>query len=1155
MTHWVRCGVGLVLASLISGSACRRSQDVAPEVYRDAVVAFHTALAAIETSQEVLAREQLDKVVALVPQEPAGWANLGLLLLRQQDNAAANERLTRAADLAPESAAIVRLQALAASREGNLDASTRLWRRAMTLDPADPKAAYALAQEIERQGGADHEAEAQKVLEQLLARGDNLPARLDYARLAAKRGDAAALNAALAALATASHDWPDTARERLSAVQRAAGDNPRAAATPIAFLRNVLAREATYRRALRRVTTPLDAVGEPITHFLVLPMPAARPARPDTGLTYTLAAAAGWPATLTWGSAVTLGSDAGEALVAADATRLFVGSPAQAVVTLDAPASTDVHEAAVVAADLTYDYRTDLTIAGPTGLRVLTQSADGGFADATATSGLDAALLRTPLRAGWPADVDVDGDLDLVLAPRDGDAFVARNNGDGTFVRQQPFGPCAGLHGFTWADLDGEGVPDAACLDGAGRVQVFVNLRGGVFEAVAVPAAPAPLVAIAAADLTADGRADLVGVTAAGIVTALTLAEPSGGAAALTTPSWQWRQLGQLGAALTAATPASTRLLVADLDNNAALDVIVTTNQTRVLLGGDGPLTPLPAAVPLRTFAAADLDDDGRLDLVGLDAAGRLTTGRASGTTAYHWQRFRLRAATATGDQRVNAFGIGGEIDVRTGVHAQTIPLDRPIVHVGLGEATSSDVVRVLWPNGVLQSEFSQKADTTIRADQRLKGSCPWLFAWDGREMRFVTDLIWRSPLGLRINAQATADASTTEDWVKVGGTQLVPRDGAYDLRITAELWETHFFDLVSLGLVDHPAGTEVFVDERFAVPAPALTPIVTGPLQAVATARDDTGRDVSAIVATRDDRHLDFAGRGRYQGVTRQHAVEIVLPEEAPRRGPLYLVAQGWVHPTDSSINVALAQGSHAPPSSLALEVADPQGRFRTARANLGFPSGKDKTVLIDLDGLLPASGERRLRLSTNLEVFWDRIAWAVGRPDVRITPRRLPMTAADLRYRGFSPMWQRDESSPERPRYAVEGTAPRWLDLEGFHTRFGDVRPLLAGVDDRYVIMNAGDELALRFAEAPPVAPGHVRDFIVIGDGWVKDGDYNTTFSRTVLPLPTHASGQYDEAPRRLEDDPVFARHAEDFATYHTRYVTPAARRALRATADSQR
>ena len=110
---------------------------VAPEVYREAVVAFHTALAAIDTSQEVLAREKLDRVVALVPQEPAGWANLGLLLLRQQENAAARERLARAAELAPDAAAIVRLQALVESRDGNLAESTRtVAARASTSIPA-----------------------------------------------------------------------------------------------------------------------------------------------------------------------------------------------------------------------------------------------------------------------------------------------------------------------------------------------------------------------------------------------------------------------------------------------------------------------------------------------------------------------------------------------------------------------------------------------------------------------------------------------------------------------------------------------------------------------------------------------------------------------------------------------------------------------------------------------------------------------------------------------------------------------------------------------------------------------------------------------------------------------------------------------------------
>ena len=264
-----------------------------------------------------------------------------------------------------------------------------------------------------------------------------------------------------------------------------------------------------------------------------------------------------------------------------------------------------------------------------------------------------------------------------------------------------------------------------------------------------------------------------------------------------------------------------------------------------------------------------------------------------------------------------------------------------PVVHFGLGEATSAEVARITWPNGFLQSEFDLAANASIGASQRLKGSCPWLFAWNGTTMDFVTDFIWRSPLGLRINAQVTADVQMTEDWVRIRGDQLKPRNGEYDVRITAELWETHFFDLVSLLVVDHPEGTEVFVDERFAVPPPRLGVIATSPVQGFASVRDDQGRDVLETVHARDDRHLDFAGRGRYQGVTREHYIELELPAEAPRSGPLWLVAQGWVHPTDSSINVALGQGDHTPPSGLSLHVADATGTVQ-ARANRTRVSGR---------------------------------------------------------------------------------------------------------------------------------------------------------------------------------------------------------------------
>jgi hypothetical protein len=97
---------------------------------------------------------------------------------------------------------------------------------------------------------------------------------------------------------------------------------------------------------------------------------------------------------------------------------------------------------------------------------------------------------------------------------------------------------------------------------------------------------------------------------------------------------------------------------------------------------------------------------------------------------------------------------------------------------------------------------------------------------------------------------------------------------------------------------------------------------------------------------------------------------------------------------------------------------------------------------------------------------------------------------------------------------------------------------------VDDRYVIMNAGDELRLEFRAPPPPPPGWTRDFVLVGDGWVKDGDYNTTASETVQPLPSHGHRAYEAAEEHdgpaLADDPVYRRHAADWASYHTRFVS---------------
>jgi hypothetical protein len=266
---------------------------------------------------------------------------------------------------------------------------------------------------------------------------------------------------------------------------------------------------------------------------------------------------------------------------------------------------------------------------------------------------------------------------------------------------------------------------------------------------------------------------------------------------------------------------------------------------------------------------------------------------------------------------------------------------------------------------------------------------------------------------------------------------------------------------------------------------------------------------------------------------------VEVEVPAGSQPAGRV-LVAQGWVYPTDSSINMAIGQGTAVRPMGVVLD-AFVDGVWRVVEPDLGFPAGKNKTMVIDL---APASATR-FRLRTNLEVYWDWLAVGLRSsapwPTVRLRP-----AVADLVYRGFSRTVSPRGDAPETPVYApVANVSQRWRDLEGYYTRFGDVRELLAEVDDRYVIMNAGDEMRLRFpAQAEPPA-GWRRDFVLIGDGWEKDGDYNTGHSQTVLPLPDHARPAYgaDGAPGDLESDPVYRRHTADWSTFHTRYVTPSA------------
>jgi tetratricopeptide (TPR) repeat protein len=1140
----------LLLVSLVAALSGCHSTPKLPEkgskAYADVVSAFYIGLAALQVGDDVHAESKLSELTQLVPAEPAGWANWGVLALRQRNYDLAAQRLERARDLAPQSDQIYDLMGILEADRGHSAEAIADLRKAVDLNPKNLRAAYALAEEIERQGDANSEAEFQQVIQKILAaQPDNLAALLELSRVAAKRGDAATLKSAVAAISARSSSWPSEVQQQLGTVQAAAaGTDLRVAATRTTFLRNVLMRVPEYRQSLSVIKAPAGEEAQPFTHFVRMESPVFKPAPADTAIKFAVQPVADsgdhrW----NWIGAIQLGS-AGVPVIAEANGREVHLSTGATLPFPGGPSSVPPSAEGVLQVDFNYDFKTDLVLAGAGGVRMFRQDSPSAFTEVTTQSKLPKSVVNAPYTGAWAVDIEADGDLDIVLGSKDSIPTVLRNNGDGTFLAIHPFAGITGMAGFAWADLDGDGNPDAAIIDGAGRLHVFMNERQGQFRERPLPAGLPLVKAIAVADANNDGVLDLLAVQADGAI--VRISDKNEG------ESWETAEIARVPDAAKNLV-GEVRLHVADLDNNGALDLFLAPTKPAsgaagalIWLGDDkGNFVPLDhPAGPALVFDAADLNGDGKLDLVGLSADGAPVQAMNQGSKNYHWQIVRPHAVQAVGDQRINPFGIGGEIEVRSGLLVQKQPITGPQLHFGLGEQTEAEIVQVVWPNGTVRAEFGVKADMDIVTEQRLKASCPFLFAYNGKKMEFVKDAVpWGSAIGLRINTLGSAQIAATGEWYKIGRDQLVPHDGYYDLRITAELWEVYYYDYLALMTVDHPVGTEIFVDERFVIPPLKLGLTTVATPHEIARAIDDTGHDVTDIVRTLDGKALASFGRGQYQGITRDHYLEVDLGDDAPKDGPLYLIAQGSIHDTESSVNVAITQGSRWRAHGLSLEVPDGQGGWVTAQDNLGFPAGRKKTILFNLTNVFRPGTPRRVRIRTNLEIYWDAIHWAQGAPDTQLKTGTLSPSVADLHYRGYSVMHMPGAArAPEVPDYnQIEGTKQRWRDLIGYYTRYGDVRELVNKIDDRYVIVNSGDELSLRFAEQPPPPAGWVRDFVIVGDGWIKDGDYNSTFSKTVLPLPYHAKNEYTTRPGRLEDEWVYRQHPDDWRNYHTRYVTP--------------
>ena len=545
---------------------------------------------------------------------------------------------------------------------------------------------------------------------------------------------------------------------------------------------------------------------------------------------------------------------------------------------------------------------------------------------------------------------------------------------------------------------------------------------------------------------------------------------------------------------------------------------------------------------PLRRIATGDFGDDGDLDIFVSTADGAARLLRNDGGNANRYLKMQL-VGLSTGSGKNNHFGLGAKLEVRAGGLYQTRVVTGPDIHIGLGQHARADVVRVRWPNGVPQNLFYPGANQSVVEEQILKGSCPFLYTWDGEAFTFVTDLMWKSALGMPMGLMAAGDAEyaparPSQEYLRIPGDALQERDGRYEMRVTGELWEVFYIDEVDLVVVDHPDSVDVFVDERFVWPEPdaplSLHQVAEKrrPLSAV----DQLGRDVLPELLASDDEYVTGFEPDRYQGVSEVHDLVLDLGAfEADESVELYL--RGWIFPTDASINVAISQSGALETVMPYLEVVGAGGNWVTAVPVMSFPSGKNKTVIQDLTGIF-ATDDHRVRLRTNMNIYWDEAFVSVGSPRAEVVMSRLEPAEADFRYRGFSRQYRKGgRFGPHWFDYEVVSEESPWRPIEGSYTRYGDVLPLIDEADDRYPIMGPGDELAIHFdaEQVPPLPDGWSRDFLIYTEGWIKDADVNTADGWRVEPLPFHGMSRYPYGADEIYPFPELS------DVYHTREAAP--------------
>jgi tetratricopeptide (TPR) repeat protein len=714
-----------------------------------------------------------------------------------------------------------------------------------------------------------------------------------------------------------------------------------------------------------------------------------------------------------------------------------------------------VHATSCTAGDYDNDGFVDLAVSFGKGILLLHNEKNGTFKDVAAVAG----IKEVGVDGLTFIDYDHDGDLDLYAASgmkmivgpsQSGTSAMWRNNGNGTFTNVD-----IGMSIFTSSanaigtDYNNDRAIDLVVADGMGGT-VFQNPREGNFVALhpfsTAPANEAnsphpnpsdiPTVGITALDFDHDGWMDIA--LTRFTQPALTLWRNNHGKnfEPVKLPETNWLKAYGVAAF--------------DYDNDGWVDLVAVgetkggKGEVRLFrnLGPDG-FKDVTADVGLdkiqlkdpRAIITGDYDNDGTTDLLITQNHGPAVLLKNEGATQNHWLRLSLKGLAD------NKSAIGTKVEVFSGGNRQKFEIygssgylgqNSLDIVVGLGESKEADIVRMLWPTGVLQDEIQvagDKGQDYIEIDRR-GSSCPTLFAWNGERYEFVADMLGAGVVGHWVGP-GQRDVPRPVEYIKIptglvheqdtsrlGETLCHPersegpmysttnctdpsplkaatqddkagsagRGKTLSFRFMEPLEEAVYLDQVRLMAVDHPADTEVYPNEYFASnpPYPPFKVVLSHDARPPAGAWDEHGHDV--LPALQAHRYFGDFTLTQFAGFAKPHTLTLDLGEPY-RGGPLWLLMHGEVEYFTANSMYAASQAGVEAISPYA-EALGENGQWKRVVNDLGFPAGGPRTMTADLTGKLPL-GTRKIRITTNLQVYWDNIL--IDRT-AQTAPREIP-------------------------------------------------------------------------------------------------------------------------------------------------------------------